>query len=184
MKPVESPNINIFHRIFWLILNLLFGGFTALILLIWVSCDMEMPTFFFPLLTSSPFLQSIFHLRWLDLQLTLFHKILFNACLFSLFGFVHTFSARDDVQRYFITKFLFPSIGLRTFYLILTNLTAWLIMGFWQHTSIQLWDFLSNPMYEIEYRKHKILLTLFSIINLPGTERLCEMICWYEVSCL
>ncbi|CAF1125599.1 unnamed protein product [Adineta ricciae] len=168
MKLTESPGVNILNRMFWLILNLLFGGFTALILLIWVSCDMEMPTFFFPLLTSSPFLQSIFHLRWLDLHLTLFHQILFNACLFGLFGFVHTFFARDDVQHYFTTKFLFPSFGLRTFYLILTNISAWIVMGFWQHTSIQLWDFLSNPVYEIEYRKHKILLTLFSIINLPG----------------
>lgn len=165
---MESSDVNILNRMFWLILNLLFGGFAALILLIWVSCDMEMPTFFFPLLTSSSFLQSMFHLRWIDLELTLFHQILFNACLFALFGFVHTFFARNDVQRYFITKFSFPSIGLRTFYLILTNLASWLLMGFWQHTSIQLWDFLSNPMYEIEYRKHKILLTVFSIINLPG----------------
>ncbi|UJR10767.1 hypothetical protein I4U23_014955 [Adineta vaga] len=163
----EYQHVNYVHRILWLILNLFFGGFIGLVLLVWVSCDMEMPTFFFPLLSSS-FLQSVFHVPWIDMKLALFHKILFNGCLFGLFGFVHTFFARDYVQRYLITRFSFPSIGLRTFYLILTNISAWLLMGLWQHTCIQLWDFLKDVSFANEHRRHEILLILFAIVNIPG----------------
>ncbi|CAF4171495.1 unnamed protein product [Adineta steineri] len=166
--PDITREVNILNRIIWFLLNILFGGFISMTMLVWVSCDMEMPNFFFPVLPSS-FIQSVFHVPWIDMELILPCKILFNAFLFGLFGFVHTFFARNDVQQYLITRLSFPPLALRTFYLILTNIATWLLMGLWQHTSIQLWDFLENYTFQHEYRgRHLILLIIFTLINLPG----------------
>ncbi|CAF1054703.1 unnamed protein product [Adineta steineri] len=167
--PDITREVNILNRIIWFLMNILFGGFISMTMLVWVSCDMEMPNFFFPVLPSSSFIQSIFHVPWIDMKLIFPCKILFNAFLFALFGFVHTFFARNDVQQYLITRLSFPPLALRTFYLISTNITAWLLMGLWQHTSIQLWDFLKNYTFQDEYRgRHLILLIVFTLINLPG----------------
>jgi hypothetical protein len=162
-----TSKLNFFHRTIWILLNIFFGGFMSLVMLIWVGCDMNMPTFFFPLLPSSS-VRSVFRVPWIDLKFPLLVKVVFNVSLFAHFGFVHTFFAQDMVQRYILIKLSLPKTTMRTFYLVLTNIAAWLLMGLWQHTSIQLWDILSHFSMEGEYKRHRILLSLFTIITLPG----------------
>lgn len=108
----STVELNYLNRIIWLMINIFFGGFISLIMMVWVSCDMEMPAFFFPILPSS-FLHSIFHLRWIEMNLSLLSKILFNTFLFSLFGFVHTFFAQDNIQQYLITKLISSKISTK-----------------------------------------------------------------------
>jgi hypothetical protein len=59
-------------------------------------------------------------------------------------------------------------LKLRTFYFILTNLAAWLLMEFWQHASIQLWDILEYFSIHNKFNRHTILLILFTLMNIPG----------------
>ena len=163
---ILSGEINQFNRIFWMIINIFFGGFVGLFMIVWVSCDMQMLVYLFLVLPYS--LHSIFHVPWFVMNLSLPLKILFNACLFANFGFVHTFFAQDYVQESIIRWIPFPKSALRTCYLVLTNIAAWILMGFWQHTSIQLWDLLSYFPIDNDFDRHKILLILFVIVNTPG----------------
>ena len=163
----NNRQLSWFTRIVWFVLNIFFGGFITLIMIVWVSCDMEMPSFIFPFLSES-LAQSIFHVPWFDMRLPFLFKILFNASLFALFGFVHTFFAQSRIHRYFETELHLPKPTLRTAYLMLTNTAAWLLMGMWQHTSIQLWDILSHFSFYNEYRPHLILVSIFALIAAPG----------------
>ena len=163
---ILSGEINQFNRIFWMIINIFFGGFVGLFMIVWVSCDMQMLVYLFLVLPYS--LHSIFHVPWFVMNLSLPLKILFNACLFANFGFVHTFFAQDYVQESIIRWIPFPKSALRTCYLVLTNIAAWILMGFWQHTSIPLWDLLSYFPIDNDFDRHKILLILFVIVNTPG----------------
>lgn len=165
----STGEINRLNRVFWTLINLFFGGFVGLFMIVWVSCDMQMLVYLFLVLPNS--LHSIFHVPWLVMNLPLSFKIIFNALLFANFGFVHTFFAQDYVQRYIIRRIAFPASALRTCYLVLTNIAAWLLMGLWQHTSVQLWDLLKYFPIENDFDRHKILLILFVLVNIPGKSR-------------
>jgi methanethiol S-methyltransferase len=176
----KTRELNWFTRLVWLLLNILFGGFITLIMIVWVSCDMEMPSFIFPFLPAT-LAQSVFHVPWLDMRLPFLYKILFNASLFALFGFVHTFFAQSSIHRYFETQLHLPKSTLRTVYLMLTNTAAWLLMGLWQHTSIQVWDILSHFSLENPYRPHLILVTLFALITIPSESVLRYKRSWFAI---
>lgn len=133
---------------------------------------MEMPIFFFPVLPSSSLIRSIFDVPWIDMKLPFIIKILFNALLFSQFGFIHTFFAQNNIQQYLIDNLSFSKSTLRTFYLILTNISSWLLMGLWQHISIPIWDFFKYfSIFTERHQRHVILMSLFSLISLPGMNR-------------
>ena len=161
-----SSELSTFPRIVWLLLNLFFGGVVGIVMLVWVSCDMEIPTFFPPV--TPPFLRPMYHLPWFDLRLPLWAKIIFDIALFANFGFVHTFFAQTKVQEHIAEKLSLPKPALRTVYLMLTTTAVWLLIGLWQKTSIQLWDFLNRSPIETDYTRHEILLGLFILITLPG----------------
>ena len=163
----KSRELSWFTQTIWFLLNIFFGGFITLIMIVWASCDMKMPSFIFPFLPTL-LAQSIFNVPWFDLRLPFLPKILFNASLFALFGFVHTFFAQNMIHRYFETELHLPKSTLRTVYLMLTNAAAWLLMGMWQDTSIQLWDILSHFSFYNKYRPHLILVSVFALIASPG----------------
>jgi hypothetical protein len=161
--------MNSVTRGIWLILNLVFGAILAYLLFYWVACDMQMPLILTNFIsTNLPILTPIFDVPYVHinkLSSSVAEKLIFNAFLYAIFGFVHTFFAQEFVQI-ILGRVLFPQQTLRTVYCILISITAFIIMGFWQHTHIQLWNWLPSTMNI--YEKQLVLLILYSIIYTPG----------------
>lgn len=166
-----SFQMNSLSRILWLLLNFLFGAPLAYTLFHWTACNMQMPLIIKDLVsTYLPFLNPIFNVPYVRIESissSILAKILFNGFLYAIFGFVHTFFAQEPVQNFLRQKF-FPSEILRTVYCVLTTITSFIIMGFWQHTDIQLWDLLPSAMNQ--YQRDIILLCCYHLICLPGID--------------
>ncbi|CAF2462084.1 unnamed protein product [Rotaria sp. Silwood2] len=92
-------------------------------------------------------------------------KLIFNAFLYAIFGFVHTLFAQEFVQV-FLSQFLFPKQTLRTVYCLLVTVTAFIIMGFWQHTHIQIWNWLPSTMND--YQQNLVLFIIYNIVYAPA----------------
>jgi hypothetical protein len=161
--------MNPITRVSWLLLNLFFGAPLALILFHWVACDMQMPLIIKNFIsTNLPILSPFFDVPYVHinkLSSSVMAKLIFNAFLYAIFGFIHTLFAQEFVQS-ILRRVLFPKQTLRTVYCILVSITAFIIMGFWQHTHIQLWNWLPSTINI--YQQQLVLLILYSIIFAPG----------------
>jgi hypothetical protein len=161
--------MNFVTRGIWLILNLVFGATLACLLFNWVACDMQMPLILTNFIsTNLPILTPIFDVPYVHinkLASSVAAKLIFNAFLYAIFGFVHTLFAQEFIQS-ILGRVLFPQQTLRTVYCILVSITAFIIMGFWQHTHIQLWNWLPSTMNT--YQQQLVLLISYSIIFTPG----------------
>ncbi len=161
--------MNLVTRGIWLFLNVFFGAGLAIILFFWTACDMQMPLILTNFIsTYLPILNPVFDVPYVHinkLSSSVISKLIFNAFLYAIFGFVHTLFAQEFVQT-FLGRFFFPKQTLRTVYCLLVSITVFIIMGFWQHTHIQLWNLLPSTMNI--YQQQAVLLIIFSIIYAPG----------------
>ncbi|CAF2111812.1 unnamed protein product [Rotaria magnacalcarata] len=161
--------MNSIARIIWFLLNLLLGAAVARILFDWGACDMQMPLIYKNLISAHlPILNPIFNVPYVQinrLSSSVVAKLIFNGFLYAIFGFSHTFFAQEFVQAT-LARFLFPKQTLRTVYCIIVTVTAFIIMGFWQHTGIQLWNWLPSTMNN--YQQQLVLLITYHIIFAPG----------------
>ncbi|CAF1417777.1 unnamed protein product [Rotaria sp. Silwood1] len=161
--------MNVATRFIWLILNLFFGAGLACILFNWVACDMKMPLILTNFIsTYLPISSSLFNVPYVHINKissSVIAKLIFNAFLYAIFGFVHTLFAQEYAQA-FLGQFLFPKQTLRTVYCLLVTITAFIIMGFWQHTHIQLWNLLPSTMND--YQQNLALFIIYNIIFAPG----------------
>jgi hypothetical protein len=161
--------MNFITRCIWLLLNIFFGAAFASTLFFWAACDMQMPLIITDFIsTYLPVLSPIYdvpYVRINELSSSVIGKLIFNAFLYAIFGFVHTLFAQEFVQN-FLGRVLFPRQTLRTVYCILVSVTAFIIMGFWQHTHVQLWNWLPSTMNM--YQQQRVLLIFYSIIYAPG----------------
>jgi hypothetical protein len=159
--------MNLITRSIWLILNTLFGQFLAFILFFWIACDMQMPLFIKNSITIYlPLFTPLFTIPYVHISyLSMFGKFVFNAFLFSIFGIFHTLLAQEFVQVLF-SRYLFPKQTLRTAYCVSVSITVFLVMGFWQHTHIQLWNLFPSTI-DIN-QQHIILCILLLAILAPG----------------
>lgn len=165
--------MNIITQIIWLILNIFFGAGLACILFNWVACDMQMPLIIKNFISNyAPIFYPIFNVPYVYIDKfssSVICKLIFNGFLYVIFGFIHTFFAQEFVQKY-LQQMLFPQQTLRTVYCILVSITAFILMGFWQYTHIQLWNLLPSTIST--YDQQWILLITYNIIYLPGKENL------------
>jgi hypothetical protein len=161
--------MNSVTRGIWLILNLFFGAGLACTLFYWVACDMQMPLIIKNFIsTYLPILSPLFDVPYVyinKLSSSVMGKLIFNAFLYGIFGFVHTLFAQEFVQT-ILGRFLFPQQILRTVYCMLVSVTVFIMMGFWQHTYIQIWNWLPSTMNI--YQQQLVLLIVYSIIYAPG----------------
>ena len=163
-------------RAIWFLINLFLGAGLAFILFLWVACDMQMPLIIRDFIaTYIPILSPLFdvpYVRIPQFSSSLIAKLIFNAFLCAIFGFVHTFFAQESVQI-ILRQYFAPKQTLRTIYCVLVTLTSFLIIGFWQHTHIQLWHWLPSTMNE--YNQHILLLVIYHIITAPSKELLLDI---------
>jgi protein-S-isoprenylcysteine O-methyltransferase Ste14 len=161
--------MNFVTRIIWLILNVFCGAPLANILFVWAACDMQLPLIITNFIsTYLPIFNPLFNVPYLhinQLSSSISAKLIFNAFLYSIFGFAHTLFAQEFVQT-ILGRFLFPKQTLRTIYCIIVSVTTFIIIGFWQHTHIQLWNWLPSTMNV--YQQQLAMLIVFSIIYTPG----------------
>ncbi|CAF0799968.1 unnamed protein product [Adineta steineri] len=161
--------MNSITRIIWLSLNLFFGAPLACLLFAWAACDMQVPLDIKDFTsTYLPIFNPIFDVPYVHINQvsdSIIAKLIFNAFLVAIFGFMHTLFAQEFVHN-ILSRFLFPKQALRTVYCMITSMTAFIIIGFWQHTHIQLWNFLPKTMNI--YQQQHILLILYSIIFIPA----------------
>ncbi len=164
-----NQQLSLVARIIWLLLNALFGAGFAAILFFWVACDMKMPELITNFVSDYfPILIPLFRVPYIEiscLSSSIMGKLTFNAVLYAIFGIAHTVFAQEHVQM-MVARYLLPKQTLRTAYCIMVSVTAFLIIGFWQHTHMQLWDWLSPTMSL--YQRQIVLLTMFGIIIGPG----------------
>jgi hypothetical protein len=156
-------------RCVWLILNLLFGALLANFLFYWVACDMQMPVIVTNFISAhAPIFMPLFDVPYVQiayLSSSILSKLIFNALLYAIFGIAHTLFAQESVQN--ILGQLFPKQTLRTVYCMIVSVTAFIIMGFWQHTHVQLWNWLPATMSI--YQQQLVLSIAYSIVFAPGT---------------
>jgi len=164
-----NQQLSVVSRVIWLLLNVLFGAGFATILFFWVACDMKMPQLITNFVSNYlPIMTPLFRVPYIEityLSSSIMGKLAFNAVLYAIFGIAHTVFAQENVQA-MLGRYLLPKQTLRTAYCIMVSVTAFLIIGFWQHTHVQLWDWLP-PTMDI-YQQQRLLLTMFSIIIAPG----------------
>ena len=168
---MDSNSLKWTSRTLWTIINILFGAFFAIILFFWVACDMKMPLIILDVVsTYAPWCLLIFDVPYIQVNLiksSIVGKLLVNGILYGLFAFLHTLLAQEWIHEK-ITKILLPRQAMRTAYCVSVSCTAYMLMGFWQHTSIELWNFL--PQSIDEKHKHFILLIFYNILFSPGFE--------------
>ncbi|UJR37091.1 hypothetical protein I4U23_029795 [Adineta vaga] len=161
--------MNSISRVIWLLVNLFFGAPLSTTLFVWVACDLQMPLLITNFIsTYLPICNVLFDVPYVyinQFSSSVTAKLLFNACLFAIFGFVHTLFAQEFIQV-ILSRYLFPKQTLRTIFCILVSITTFILIGFWQHTHIQLWNWLPSTMNM--YEQQRVLLILFSIIISPG----------------
>lgn len=161
--------MNLLARGIWLILSVLFGAALSTILFFWVACDMHVPLIVTGFLAKYlPILTPLFRAPYVHidaLSSSIAGKLAFDAFLVATFGFCHTFFAQESVQAS-LSRSLFPKQTLRTAYCIMVSVNSFFIIGFWQHTNIQLWNWLPSTMSIHE--QEIILMILYSIIFAPG----------------
>jgi hypothetical protein len=164
-----NQQLSLVTRAIWLLLNVLFGAGFATILFFWVACDMKKPQLIIDFVSDYlPILTPLFRVPYMEitcLSSSIMGKLTFNAVLYAVFGIAHTVFAQEHVQT-MLARYLLPKQTLRTAYCIMVSVTAFLIIGFWQHTHVQLWDWLP-PMMSL-YQQQLVLLTVFNIIIAPG----------------
>jgi hypothetical protein len=163
--------MNLVARGIWFLINLFFGATLAYTLFHWIACDMQMPLIMTNFIsTYVPILNPLFDVPYVQIEQfssSVIAKLIFNAFLYAIFGFVHTLFAQEFVQI-ILRRYLFPPQVLRTVYCSIVTVTAFIIMGFWQHTHIQLWDWLPSTMSQ--YQQQLRLLIIYNIIFAPGKE--------------
>ncbi|CAF1180675.1 unnamed protein product [Rotaria sordida] len=134
---------------------------------------MQMPVIYTNFIsTYLPILNPLFNFPYVHINTissSVTAKLIFNAFLNAIFGLVHTVFAQEFAQV-FLGRFLFPKQTLRTVYCLLVTVTAFIIMGFWQHTHIQLWNWLPSTMSD--YQQNLALFFIFNVIYAPA---------WYVV---
>lgn len=161
--------MNIVSRFIWVLLNIFLGAGLAYLLFYWAACDLQIPLIVQHILsTYLPFASPLFNVPYVkihSLSSSLIAKLIFNGFLYAIFGVVHTLFAQEFVQD-LLARHLFPKQALRTVYCILVTITVFIMMGFWQHTNIQLWNFLPSTMSD--YQKHIFLIITYQIIDAPG----------------
>ena len=162
----------------WFLINVFFGAALSFTLFHWIACDMQMPIIMTNLIAAyAPIFNPLFDVPYVQidqLASSVIGKLIFNAFLYAIFGFVHTFFAQEFVQL--ILRRVFPQQSLRTIYCLLVTITVFIIMGFWQHTHIQLWNFLPSTMSE--YQQQLVLLVVYHIVYAPCKE-IDLSICWF-----
>ena len=163
--------MNIISRCFWILFNLLFGAFSASLLFLWIGCDMEMPAFITERIPEHlTGLRRIFRFPYIELaevSSSIVGKLIFNSFLYAIFGFAHTFFAQESVQN-FLGRWFFPKQTLRTVYCVIVTITTFILMGFWQHTGIQLWNWIPSTMNK--QTEHILLALFYAIISGPGCD--------------
>ena len=154
---------------FWFLLNLFFGAIPSSILFYWIACDMQMPlivkNFASTYLPIYHTLLDVPYAQVNELSTSVIAKLIFNALLYTIFGFAHTFFAQEYVQAR-LNQFLFPKQTLRTVYCVMITVTVFIVIGFWQHTHIQLWNWLP-PTMNI-YQQQLVLLVIYNVIYAPS----------------
>ena len=186
--------MNSFARGIWLVLNLLFGGALASIIFVWVACDMRVPLVLTNFVsTYLPIWTPVFRVPYVHidaLSSSIVGKLLFNAFLFTIFGFCHTFFAQESVQAA-LNRLMFPKQTLRTVYCMVVSLTSLIVIGFWQHTNIQLWNWLPSTMSTNQ--QEIVLMIIYNIFFAPGNPidrrdrsrqtLLFRLVCYSEIWC-
>jgi hypothetical protein len=161
--------MNILTRGIWLILNVVFGAGLSGLLFLWVACDMQVPLILINFLENHlPVMTPFFRAPYVhidELSSSVAGKLVFNASLVAIFGFCHTFFAQEFVQAS-LSRFLFPKQTLRTVYCIMVSLNCFIIVGLWQHTNIQLWNWFPSTMSINE--QQNVLMIVFVILFTPG----------------
>jgi protein-S-isoprenylcysteine O-methyltransferase Ste14 len=107
-------------RAIFIFLTLVFGIFPSLLLFVWIERNMSLPIL--PVQLGFPWA----HLEGSSLAV----RLGFDALLVIIFGIIHTGLAQIKTPR--------------LFYIIVTGITAFLIIAFWQNTGILVWN-LSIP---------------------------------------
>lgn len=156
-------------RFSWFLINLFFGSPLAFLFFHWIACDMQMPLIVKDLVgIYIPILSPVFDVPYIQIPQfasSIVAKLAFNSVLCAIFGFVHTVFAQESVQIV-LRQYVAPKQSLRTIYCVLVTLTAFLIMGYWQHTHIQLWNLFPSTINE--YTQHIVLLIIYTIITSPS----------------
>lgn len=114
-------------RLFWLALNLGLGLLPSLVFFAWVERNMGLP--WIPL-----------ELEWPMIYLgekPVWALAAWNSSLFVAFGGVHSLLAQESIQSHL--KRWIPVQALRSFYLVVTGVSLWLVMGLWQNTGVVIW---------------------------------------------
>lgn len=121
-------------RLFWLLLNLVLGLIPSGIFFVWVERNAALP--WLPIEFAWPYL-------YLETENILLRS-LWNLSLFLAFGFLHSLLAQPGVHR--VLSRWVPTQALRSFYLVVTGLGLWGVMGCWQHTGVVLWALPLGPV--------------------------------------
>jgi len=108
-------------------------------------------------------------------------KLLWNGCLFLLFGFLHSAFAQPEVHK--LLNKVFPEEFLRSIFMVVTGLALILMMTCWQNTGIELYslplsqrnlDILSVSLYVLLMSGNAIPLTKFGFFPFIGIKQIFE----------
>ncbi|MEK7691414.1 MAG: hypothetical protein AAB425_10390, partial [Bdellovibrionota bacterium] len=116
----------------------LFGLLPSLIFFVWIERNLALP-----------WLGSTIEWR----EAGLWHRLGFDAFLFSGFALFHTLLAQENVKSWLLRRTLLgrwlPLERFRAFYLLVTGFSVTVLMMLWQHTGIVVWSAPGSWSWEI-----------------------------------
>ncbi|QJW98198.1 methyltransferase family protein [Frigoriglobus tundricola] len=127
MEPLPARDLSLSARLAWFVVNLTLGILPTLLFFAWVEQDTDIPA-----------VAHAFGWPWVELPMeSVGEKLIWDAGLFALFAFLHSFFAQVGVQDR--VRAVVPAPVVRSFYLAVSGSALFLMMGLWQHTGVKVW---------------------------------------------
>jgi len=139
---VPRTEITFPEKLIWLTFNIIFGIIPAVYYFVWIERNMD---FFRPFPAPihakigwmMPTLPWFLYPNW-----TLTTRLIWDFALITCWGGLHSIFAQTSIHESLSTNFPLPVI--RSIYMMITGVSAWLVMAFWQPTGVILWNLIPD----------------------------------------
>jgi len=130
------------EKVIWLAFNILFGILPAVVFFTWIERNMDFRRPF-PAEIERKLGGMFPEFPWISFSTwSLSTKLIWDFCIMMTWGVIHSVFAQHSVQDLMSSSFPVPV--LRTIYVMITGLSAWIMMSCWQPTEYIVWNFIGD----------------------------------------
>jgi protein-S-isoprenylcysteine O-methyltransferase Ste14 len=138
----DRTQLTFLEKIVWLTFSVIFGFLPTILYFLWLERNMDFRRPFPPAVQdripiAMPEFPWFAYPTW-----NVGMRVGWDFCLVKIWGILHSVFAQHSTHD--VLSNTFPPPTLRTIYIILSGITAWMLMGCWQPTGVIVWNLLSD----------------------------------------